>query len=54
MACRISGLHGGDYEECRLLRCYAVWLLQNGCFGGLRSFHLQDGKNSRARNVSSN
>jgi hypothetical protein len=25
--CKISGFHGGDYEECRLLGCYAVWLL---------------------------
>jgi hypothetical protein len=23
----ISGFHGGDYKELRLLRCYAVWLL---------------------------
>jgi hypothetical protein len=23
---KISGFHGGEYEECRLL-CYAVWLL---------------------------
>jgi hypothetical protein len=22
----ISGFHGGDYEECRLLECYAVLL----------------------------
>jgi hypothetical protein len=25
--CTSSGLHSGDYEECRLLGCYAVWLL---------------------------
>jgi hypothetical protein len=25
--CKISGFHGGDYEEYRLLWCYAVWLL---------------------------
>jgi hypothetical protein len=25
--CRIWGFHGGDYEECRLLGCYAVWPL---------------------------
>jgi hypothetical protein len=24
---KIWGFHGGDYEECRLLGCYAVWLL---------------------------
>jgi hypothetical protein len=24
---KILGFHGGDYEECRLLGCYAVWLL---------------------------
>jgi hypothetical protein len=26
MLCKISGFHGGDYEECRLLGCYDVWL----------------------------
>jgi hypothetical protein len=25
--CKIWGFHGGDYEECRLLGCYAVWVL---------------------------
>jgi hypothetical protein len=25
--CKIWGFHDGDYEECRLLGCYAVWLL---------------------------
>jgi hypothetical protein len=25
--CKISGFHGNDYEEWRLLGCYAVWLL---------------------------
>jgi hypothetical protein len=25
--CKIWGLHGGDYEEWRLLGCYAMWLL---------------------------
>jgi hypothetical protein len=25
--CKIRGFHGSDYEECRLLGCYAVWLL---------------------------
>jgi hypothetical protein len=24
MLCKIRGFHGGDYEECRLLGCYAV------------------------------
>jgi hypothetical protein len=24
---RFEGFHGGDYEEWRLLGCYAVWLL---------------------------
>jgi hypothetical protein len=28
MLCEIWGLHGGDYEECRPLGCYAVWFLQ--------------------------
>jgi hypothetical protein len=25
--CEICGFHDGDYEECRLLGCDAVWLL---------------------------
>jgi hypothetical protein len=25
--CKISGVHGGDYEKWCLLGCYAVWLL---------------------------
>jgi hypothetical protein len=25
--CKISGFHGRNYEEWRLLGCYAVWLL---------------------------
>jgi hypothetical protein len=24
---RFEGFHGGDYEECGLLRFYAMWLL---------------------------
>jgi hypothetical protein len=27
MLCKIWGFHGGDYEELRLLGCYAMWLL---------------------------
>jgi hypothetical protein len=27
MLCEIWGFHGGDYEECRLLGCDAVWPL---------------------------
>jgi hypothetical protein len=27
MLCKIRGFHHGDYEDCRLLGCYAVWLL---------------------------
>jgi hypothetical protein len=27
MICKILGIHGGDYEECRLLGCDTVWLL---------------------------
>jgi hypothetical protein len=26
MLCKVSGFHSGDYEECRLPGCYAVWL----------------------------
>jgi hypothetical protein len=25
--CKIYSFHSGDYEECCLLGCYAVWLL---------------------------
>jgi hypothetical protein len=28
MLCKISGFHGGDYKESRLLGCDTVWLLQ--------------------------
>jgi hypothetical protein len=27
MRCKIWGVHGRDYEECRLLGCDAAWLL---------------------------
>jgi hypothetical protein len=27
MLCKILGVPSGDYEECRLLGCYAMWLL---------------------------
>jgi hypothetical protein len=30
--CKISGFHSGDYEECRLLRCGAMWLLLESTF----------------------
>jgi hypothetical protein len=26
MLCKIGGFYGGDYEYCRLLECYAMWL----------------------------
>jgi hypothetical protein len=29
MLCKIWGYHGGNYEECRLLGCYAAWLIKN-------------------------
>jgi hypothetical protein len=32
MLSTIWGFHGGDYEECRLLGCYAVWLLYEPTF----------------------
>jgi hypothetical protein len=25
--CKIRDFNGGDYEECRILECYAMWLL---------------------------
>jgi hypothetical protein len=27
MLCKIQVFHGGNYEECRLLRCYSMWFL---------------------------
>jgi hypothetical protein len=27
MLCKIWGFRGGDYDECRLLECDAVWLM---------------------------
>jgi hypothetical protein len=27
MLCEISSFHSGDYEECRLLGCYVMWLI---------------------------
>jgi hypothetical protein len=27
VTCKFWGFHGGNYEECRLLRCDAVWVL---------------------------
>jgi hypothetical protein len=33
MLCRICGFQGGDYEECRLLGCYAVWLFEEELHG---------------------
>jgi hypothetical protein len=27
MLCKIEGFHGGDFEECRLLGSWAVWIL---------------------------
>jgi uncharacterized membrane protein YGL010W len=27
VTCWIWGFHGGEYEECRLLECYSMWLL---------------------------
>jgi hypothetical protein len=41
MLCKILGSHGGEYEECRLLGCYAYDSCKNRRFGGtlLRSVH---------------
>jgi hypothetical protein len=53
--CKILRFHGGDYEECRLMGCYAVWLLHELLFQGTHRFHNQSDKNRRARNnVNSN
>jgi hypothetical protein len=32
MLCKICGFHGDDYEECHLLGCGAVWLLEENTF----------------------
>jgi hypothetical protein len=51
---KIWVFHGGGYEECRLLGCDAVWLLQESTFRRNIS-SSSDGKNQPARNsVSSN
>jgi hypothetical protein len=31
--CKIWGFHGGDYEECRHLECYIMWLSWELTFG---------------------
>jgi hypothetical protein len=36
--CNISGFLGGDYEECRLLGCYAVLLLRKDVSEGRIAF----------------
>jgi hypothetical protein len=47
--------HSSDYEECRLLGCYTVWLLQELAFWKNVAPHHQGDKNLRARNnVNSN
>jgi hypothetical protein len=33
MLCKISGFHGSDYEECRLLGCYAVFYVRTDVSG---------------------
>jgi hypothetical protein len=48
---RISGFHGGDYEECRLLVCGAVRSCKNRHSGGMFRFHLQGRKNTLARKL---
>jgi hypothetical protein len=37
--------YGGDYEECHLLICYTVWLLQQPKFRRKVSLHYQGDKN---------
>jgi hypothetical protein len=41
---KIWGLHGGDYEDCRLLGYYTVWLFTNRRFGGVYHPHHQGDK----------
>jgi hypothetical protein len=31
-SCKISGSHGGDYEDCHFLGCGAVWFLLEPTF----------------------
>jgi hypothetical protein len=44
---------GGDYEECLLLMCGAVWFLLEPMFGGTCRIHLQGRKNKQVRNSDS-
>jgi hypothetical protein len=54
ICCKIWGFHGGDYEECRLLGCEAMFL-KNRHFGGTYRLHYQGEKSKRTKNnVSSN
>jgi hypothetical protein len=46
MLCKIWGFHGDDYEECRLVGCWAVWLSKNRRVGGIYCHHQQSDKNS--------
>jgi hypothetical protein len=50
MLCTIWGFHGGDHEECRLLGCYAVWLLQEPTILRNARLHYQGEENWRVRN----
>jgi hypothetical protein len=57
--CKIWYFHGSDYEECRLLGCYDVWLFAAciGCqllstlFLARRFFHPDDEDDTFLRNV---
>jgi hypothetical protein len=48
MLCKIWGYHGGDYVECRLLGCNAVWLFKYRSFGATYHHHHQGRNNQRA------
>jgi hypothetical protein len=54
-SCKIWRFHSGDYEECHLMGCYAIWLLQEPTFLRNVAHPYQSEKNKRARiNDSSN
>jgi hypothetical protein len=47
--CKILGIRGDEYEECRLLGCGAARLLQEPSFGGMYRLHQHGEKSQRLR-----
>jgi hypothetical protein len=50
--CKIWCFHGGDYEECRLLACYAVWLLYSSFSNFRTMYKVQNPSNSECHTPS--